>query len=72
MTEERKTINYMVACVSEFAKANQMKQKMAFQFLFRNKGISFLKENYDVEHTLSFEEVIEDLMLICKKNGGSI
>lgn len=28
------------------------------------------KENYEVEHTLDFETIIEDLGILCRKNGG--
>ena len=36
------------------------------------KGIAFIKENYDVEHTLDFETILEDLEILCKKNGGTL
>ena len=32
----------------------------------------FVKENYDVEHTLDFETVLEDLGILCQKNGGTL
>ncbi len=70
MSEERKQINYVVACVSEFARKHNLEMKEAFQFLFEYKAIEFLKENYDIEHTLSFEDALEDLLMICEKNGG--
>ena len=38
-----------------------------FQFQL---GILFLKEHYDIEHTLSLEEAIEDLSRVCRGNGG--
>lgn len=72
MSEERKQINYAVACVSEFAHKHNLAIKEAFQYLFDYKAIEFLKENYDIEHTLSFEDVLEDMLLICKRNGGSL
>lgn len=71
MSEKRKQINYMVACVSEFAHKHDLKMKEAFQFLFEYKAIEFLKENYDIEHTLSLEDALEDMLLICEKNGGN-
>ena len=42
----------------------------AYIYLNRYKGIEFLKEFYDVEHTLSFDDTIDDLSAICRKNGG--
>ena len=59
-----------MACVSELASRHNMKQKGDFQFLFKYKAIEFLKENYDIEHTLSFDEAVEDMLIICQKNGG--
>ena len=49
-----------------------MNVRDAYVYLSRNKGIEFLKEFYDVEHTLSFEEVLDDLTAICQKNGGTV
>ncbi len=35
-------------------------------------AIEFLKENYDVEHTLSLEDALDDMLMICEKNGGML
>ncbi len=68
--EERNVLNYIVVCISEFASRYKMHTRDAYIFLSRNKGLEFLQEFYDVEHTLSFDDVIEDLTAICRKNGG--
>lgn len=44
----------------------------AYIYLNRYKVIEFLKEFYDVEHILSFEDVLDDLTAICRQNGGSV
>lgn len=67
----KKKINYTVACINEFANRLNITSKEAFDYLYENAGITFLKENYDIEHTLSFDDAVDDLMLICRKNGGS-
>ena len=72
MSELRKRINYTVACVSEFANKHDLTQKAAFQFLYDYKAIDFLKGCYDIEHTLSFDDAIEDMERICANNGGVI
>ncbi|MCM1182236.1 MAG: DUF3791 domain-containing protein [Roseburia sp.] len=72
MSDERKQINYAVTCVSEFAYRHGMTMKEAFQFLFEYKAIEFLKENYDIEHTLSLEDAVDDMLMICEKNGGTL
>ena len=53
-----------------FAKKYNISPKEAFQYLFNYKGIEFLKENYEVEHTLSFDNVVEDVSILCRRNGG--
>lgn len=49
----RKQINYAVVCVNEFARKKALHPRIAFLYLYNYKGIDFLKENYDIEHTLS-------------------
>ena len=70
MTELKKKINYTVACVSEFANKHEMTQQAAFQFLYEHKAIAFLKDCYEIEHTLSFDDAVEDMERICANNGG--
>lgn len=65
--EDVDVLNYIVVCISEFASRYEMHMKDAYIYLSRNKGIDFLKEFYDVEHTLSFEDVLDDLVSVCKK-----
>lgn len=69
---QRKQIDYTVACVSEFAKRKSIHPQKAFFYLDKYKGIHFLKENYEIEHTLSMEEAMDDLEIICKNNGGNL
>lgn len=70
MSELKKKINYTVVCVNEFADRYHLSSKQAFVYLYDYKGIEFIKENYDIEHTLSFDDAIDDLTLICRSNGG--
>ena len=72
MSEQKRKIGFSVACVNEFANKHNLSAKEAFQYLFQFKGIAFIKENYDVEHTLDFETILEDLEILCKKNGGTL
>ena len=67
MSEQKRKIGFTVACVNEFANRYKMSSKEAFQYLFQFKGITFIKENYDVEHTLDFETILDDLEILCKK-----
>lgn len=63
-------INYMVVCINEFASKLNLSSKDAFQYLNKYNGINFLKENYEIEHTPSIEDAINDIVIVCKNHGG--
>ena len=70
MSELKKRINYTVVCVNEFANKFHIDAKKAFVYLYDHKGIEFIKQHYDIEHTLSIDDAVEDLTMICRNNGG--
>ena len=63
---------YVIAVVSEFAKRFSLNTQQAYRYLDRFKGIDFVDRFYNVEHTQSFEDVVDDLALYCRKNGGAL
>ena len=63
---------YIIAVVNEFAAAFSLNSQQAYRYLDRFKGIDFVERFYDVEHTQSFEDVVDDLALYCRKNGGML
>lgn len=69
---EKNKIEYMVALVADFASAYNLKQKQAFNYLKRFRGINFFDTHYNVMHTQSFEDTIADLLKVCKRNGGQL
>lgn len=70
--ESRKRLNYTVACVNEFARRKHIHPSEAFLYLYQHQGISFLSDCYDIEHTLSLEDALDDLETICHKHGGML
>lgn len=69
---EKNKLDFTVALIAVFASAYKLKQKQAFNYLHRFKGIQFLQKHYEVLHTQSFEDVIEDLVMVCRNNGGQL
>lgn len=70
--EQEKCAIYIVACINEFARQKKLDKRASFHYLYYNKGIAFLKEHYEIEHTLSMQDAINDLTIICRRNGGKI
>lgn len=65
-------IAYTVAAINDFAKMHRIPVREANNYLIRFRGIDFLKEHYDAEHLLSFNDSVEDLTQVCLNNGGDI
>ena len=49
-----------------------MTRQAAFRYLQAHKGLAFLIEFYDVEHLQSMDETIDDLLIVCQQNGGTL
>ena len=60
---EKNKLNFTVALIAEFAATYQIN---------RFKGLVFLQKHYEVMHTQSFEDSIEALSMVCRRNGGQL
>jgi len=68
--ELKKEIYYFIMILNLVAKKYSISIYKAYEYLNQYKGIEFLSEFYDVEHTLNTDDVVEDILAICNKNGG--
>ena len=65
-------IPFLMKCIRYFANRFSLTRKAAFRYLHQYRGMDFLIEFYDVEHLQSLDETIDDLLVVCKKNGGKL
>ncbi|MFT5872282.1 MAG: hypothetical protein ACI8WT_001212 [Clostridium sp.] len=65
-------VNYMVVCVNEFADRLNINGKEAFNYLNQHKAINFLLDNYEIEHTLSIDDAVDDMVIVSNNNGGTM
>lgn len=65
-------IEYIIALVNEFARKFNLSEPGAFNYIKQHKGINFIENNYEIIHTLDFEEAIDSVALFCKNNGGNL
>ena len=65
-------IPFLTACIQAFGRRFSMTRQAAFRYLHEHKGLAFLIEFYDVEHLQSMDETIDDLLVVCRKNGGAL
>lgn len=67
-----KQLNYLMVFVKMFADHFGLTEKQAFNYLDRHKGLEFVRNHYDVIHTLDFDYAIDDVQEVCQFNGGRL
>lgn len=70
--DESNKLRYTIALIAEFAKRFGIGEKHAYNYMWRFKGIEYLFTFYDVIHTLSFDEAIESMAVVCQRHGGKL
>lgn len=65
-------VEYIIALISEFAKTYSLTPGQAYRYLERYKAIDFIDRHYGIAHTQSFEDVISDITVYCRRFGGAI
>lgn len=61
---------YYFCCIGAFARKHSMTNAEAYRFLSDFKGLDFIDTLYEVEHTQSIEDSVEDMLEVCQRNGG--
>ncbi len=69
---DRNILEFLVALVAEFAAHFGISQDVAFNYIREHHGLDYYFKHYNVLHTLSFEENIEDLIQVCSNHGGHL
>ena len=70
--QQRNRVTYIIYCINAFAERYKLSAKQAFAYLQRFKGLVFLDECYEADHQLSLSDTVDDLSVICKRNGGAL
>jgi hypothetical protein len=71
-TMSKYEIPFLTACIQAFGRRFNMTRQAAFRYLHEHKGLAFLIEFYDVEHLQSMDDTIDDMLVICRQNGGTL
>ena len=65
-------LEWTIILIHEFGQRFGLTMKQAFSYLSRFKAIDFIDRHYGFIHTQSFQGIVDDLALYCRKNGGDI
>lgn len=70
--ELRDKLSYFITCIAVFGEHFDLQPKQAFAYLKHFGGLAFLDECYAAEHMLSLDDAVNDMSVICKRNGGGL
>ena len=65
-------IEYLIMVVKLFAAHYHLTQVQAYRYISRYDGVSFVERNYNIMHTLSFQDMVQGVSDYCRKNGGQL
>ena len=63
---------YLIWIVSDFAQKYGISNVQAYDYLKQYKAIDFVQDYYDVLHTFSFEQAVDDVSKYCVRMGGQL
>jgi len=66
------TTSFITSVIYRFSKIKGITLGRAFRYLKTFKGLDYLSQFIEIERTLSYEEITENLTLVCSKNGGAL
>jgi len=70
--QPKKIIAYIVLCIKNFSKEFDLSFVESYRYLENFGGLQFIIKHYEIEHTLSMDEAVEDMRAVCRRNGGLI
>lgn len=63
-------LEYLICVIGAFAIQYSITNAQAYLYMQKYKGVDFLLKHYEAEHTLSIDDAVEDVTVICQRNGG--
>jgi len=72
MNDEEQKIRFIAFCVEQFKHRHGCDGVKAMDCFRQNGIIDFLSTNFDVEHSLGADAILDDIDAILRRKGGAI
>lgn len=72
MSRQHDIIEYIIALVNEFSKKFKLTDVESYRYIRNHHAINFIESNYNILHTLDFNEAVDSVAIYCRKNGGQL
>lgn len=70
--QDKNKLGFLVALVAEFAARFGISQDVAFNYIRKHRGLDYFFKHYNILHTLSFDENVDDMVQVCASHGGHL
>ncbi|MDR0842741.1 MAG: DUF3791 domain-containing protein [Acidobacteriota bacterium] len=70
MSPNLRKLDWLVEVLASFARTHGISRKQAYEFASESGALDFIIRHYEVEHQLSFEDVLDDIEAVSSRNGG--
>ncbi len=69
---DKNILDFLVALVAEFAARFDISQSTAYNYIRQYKGLDYYFRHYNILHTLSFDDNVDNLIQVCANHGGTL
>lgn len=70
--EDAVSTSFITSVLYHFSKIKGISLYRAFRYLKTFKGLDYLNQFMEIERTLSYDEITDNLTLVCARNGGAL
>lgn len=70
--KDDKSTFFIMAVIYNFSKIKDISLARAFRYLKTFKGLDYLNQYLEIERTLSYDDIANNLSLVCSRNGGAL
>lgn len=70
--DDANTVSFITSVLYHFSKIKGISLDRAFRYLKTFKGFDYLSQFMEIERTLSYEDITDNLTLVCTRNGGAL
>lgn len=70
--KDAESTSFLMSVIYHFSRIKGLTLSRAFRYLKTFKGMDYLNQFMEIERTLSYEEITDNLSVICAKNGGAL
>lgn len=72
LKNDEETTSFLMSVIYHYSKIKEISLDRAYRYLKTFKGLEYLSRFKDIEQTLSYSEIVNNLTIVCARNGGAL